>query len=559
MIHIILEDGQEVSVPKGTTLEQILEDLSSQETKVDNEPKSPALLAVVNGKLRELWAPLNADANVRFLTLEHQDGYRTYIRTLNFLFLYSAEEVLGKEAEVRIKQAISGGTYCEISRGERTGVTEEETQALLEAMRRHVAEDLPIRKKPYPIDEAMDLFEARGMWDRSQVFKYRRFSTINLYSLGGMIDYFYGYMLPSTGMLKYFDLTQYREGVIIQLPERKWPHKVRPFVPSEKLFDVFRRSTEWSEIMGVETIGALNDSIADGSIHELIEISEALHAGHIAAIAREIFARRDQIRMVLIAGPSSSGKTTFAKKLSIQLRAEGLRPRMISVDDYFVNRENTPLDENGEKDYESLYAIDIEAFNSDLKALMAGETVTLPRYNFVTGLREYHEKPMQMGPDDILVIEGIHCLNEALTAQITRSEKYKIYISALTLINVDDHNRIPTTDGRLLRRMVRDHQYRGASAARTISMWPQVRAGEERNIFPFQEEADVMFNSAHIYELAVIKQYAEPLLFSIRRDEPEYAEARRLIKFLDYCLGVSSEIVPSTSIIREFIGGYNGE
>ena len=556
MIHITLNNGQELSVPEGTTLEQLLAQIHKDDTQ---EVQSPELLAVVNGKLRELWFSLTSDANIRFLTLEDQDGYRTYIRTLNFLFVHSAEEVLGVDVRIRIKHSIPGGTYCEIYRGGVNGVTEEETRQILTVMLQHVEEDLPIRKRPYPLDEAMDFFESKGMWDRSQVFKYRRFSTINLYSLGGSLDYFYGYMLPSTGMLRYFDLTQYREGIVIQLPEKRWPHAVRPFRPSEKLFGVFSRSTEWSSILGVESIGALNDSIADGSINELIQVSEALHAGHIAAIAREVYAHRDQIRMVLIAGPSSSGKTTFAKKLSIQLRAEGLRPRMISVDDYFVNREDTPLDENGNRDYECLGAIDIEQFNHDLKALMAGESVTLPKFNFVTGLREYYDTPMHLEANDILVIEGIHCLNEALTPQIPRDEKFKIYISALTLINVDDHNRIPTTDGRLLRRMVRDHQYRGASAARTISMWPQVRAGEERNIFPFQEEADVMFNSAHIYELAVLKQFAEPLLFSIRRDEPEYTEARRLIKFLDYCLGVSSEIVPSTSIIREFIGGYDGE
>ena len=556
MIHITLNNGQELAVTEGTTLEQLLAQIHKDDTQ---DVQSPELLAVVNGKLRELWVPLTGDANIRFLTLEDQDGYRTYIRTLNFLFVHSAEEVLGSDVRIRIKHSIPGGTYCEIYRNGVNGVTEEETRQILTAMLQHVEEDLPIRKKPYPLDEAMDFFEARGMWDRSQVFKYRRFSTINLYSLGGSLDYFYGYMLPSTGMLQYFDLTRYREGIVIQLPEKRWPHAVRPFRPSEKLFGVFSRSTEWSSILGVESIGALNDSIADGSIHDLIQVSEALHAGHIAAIAREIYTRRDQIRMVLIAGPSSSGKTTFAKKLSIQLRAEGLRPRMISVDDYFVNREDTPLDENGNRDYECLDAIDIEQFNHDLKALMAGERVTLPKFNFVTGHREFHETPMHLEENDILVVEGIHCLNEALTLQIPRDEKFKIYISALTLINVDDHNRIPTTDGRLLRRMVRDHQYRGASAARTISMWPQVRAGEERNIFPFQEEADVMFNSAHIYELAVLKQFAEPLLFSIRRDEPEYTEARRLIKFLDYCLGVSSEIVPKTSIIREFIGGYDGE
>jgi len=376
-----------------------------------------------------------------------------------------------------------------------------------------------------------------------------------LYQLGNGQDYFYGFMLPETGPLQYFELQPYHHGVVLRMPSQVYPHTVLECLPSDQLFEVYDRSRQWSRILGVENAGALNDCISNGEIRELIQVSEALHAKHIASIADTIAKRAETTKLVLIAGPSSSGKTTFARKLSIQLRAEGLRPHLISVDDYFVNREQTPLGADGKPNFECIEAIDTKQFNQDLQNLLQGQTVEIPFYNFKTGKREWRGRMLTLGPEDLLIVEGIHCLNEKLTESIARNDKFKIYISALTLINIDDHNRIPTTDGRLLRRMVRDHQYRGTSAAKTIAMWPSVRAGEEMNIFPYQEEADVMFNSAHIYELAILKQYAEPLLFGIDRHEPEYSEARRLIKFLDYFLGVSSELVPDTSIIREFIGG----
>jgi len=389
---------------------------------------------------------------------------------------------------------------------------------------------------------------------RQRLFTYRRFSVVHMYQFGRYQDYLYGYMLPNSSMLGRFDLQPYEEGLVLLMPTRKYPHEVNAFRPLPKLFEVFQQSRDWSRILHVADIGALNEQISAGKLRELVYTSEALHAKHISNIAQEISSQK-QVKVVLVAGPSSSGKTTFSKKLCIQLRAEGMQPHLISVDNYFKNREETPLDEFGKPNFEALSALDVDQFQKDLQDLIAGKEVELPTYNFKAGKREYRGDKMQFGTEDILVVEGIHCLNEELTAAIPRNEKYKIYISALTQLGIDEHNRIPTTDGRLLRRMVRDHQFRGTSAAQTISMWESVRRGEDQNIFPFQEEADVMFNSALPYEMAILKQFAEPLLFRIQHGTPEYAEARRLIKFLDYFQGVSSEEVPQTSILREFIGG----
>lgn len=549
-IQVQLMDGRILTVERGTTLLDI-------SRKLQHEYMSPIMLAEVNDKLRELQYTPDNDCILRFLTMEHPDGYRTYVRSLYFLFLSSAGEVLGDDVRIQIKHGVVGGTFCEIRQDqeEEPRITEEQIEAIRQRMQDMVCRNQPIIKSTYPLEEAMDLFELHRMPDKARLFRYRRFSVVNMYSLGANQDYFYGYMLPETGALRYFDLVPYQNGVVLMMPTRHYPHAVCSFRPSDKLFEVYGRSKQWSRILGVENAGALNDCIARGDISELVQVSEALHSKHIAAIASTIAQRAETTKIVLIAGPSSSGKTTFAKKLSIQLRAEGMRPHLISVDDYFVNRDSTPVGDDGKPNFECIEAIDTEQFNKDLKDLLEGRTVQIPFYNFKTGKREWRDRFLTLGEKDLLVIEGIHCLNEKLTEQIPRQEKYKIYISALTLINIDDHNRIPTTDGRLLRRMVRDHQYRGTTAAQTLSMWPSVRAGEEKNIFPYQEEADVMFNSAHIYELAILKQYAEPLLFNIGRYEPEYAEARRLIKFLDYFLGVSSEVVPTSSIIREFIGG----
>ena len=361
-------------------------------------------------------------------------------------------------------------------------------------------------------------------------------------------------MVPDTSYLKYFELHPYDEGFVLQFPTVSEPEKVPPFVPQNKVFRVLKESAKWGDLLGISTVGDLNDCISQGGLHPLIMTQEALQERKIAEIASQIAADHSR-KFIMIAGPSSSGKTTFSRRLSIQLSAAGLKPHPISVDNYFVEREQTPRDANGDYNFECLEAMDIELFNQQMCDLLAGKTVELPYFNFKTGKKEYNGDYLTMGEDDILVIEGIHCLNDKLSHSLPRESKFKIYISALTQLNVDEHNRIPTTDGRLIRRMVRDARTRGASAARTISMWPSVRRGEEENIFPYQEEADVVFNSALIYELSVLKQYAEPLLFGIDREAPEYLEAKRLLKFLDYFLGVDSTNIPDNSLVREFIGG----
>ena len=367
-------------------------------------------------------------------------------------------------------------------------------------------------------------------------------------------DYFYGYMVPDASYLKYFDLHLYDEGFILQMPELKAPTVVPPFRPLHKLFTVLKESSKWGDMLGIQTVGDLNEVVTRGNIQEMILVQEALQEKKIAEIAQQIVDRKSA-KFILIAGPSSSGKTTFSHRLSVQLRANGLVPHPIAVDNYFVNREETPKDADGKYNYECLEAIDVKKFNEDLTDLLAGKEVELPEFNFKIGRREYHGNKKRLGEHDVLVIEGIHCLNDALTYQLPKENKFKIYISALTQLNIDEHNRIPSTDGRLLRRMVRDARTRGTSAKQTIAMWQSVRRGEEENIFPYQEEADVMFNSALIYELAVLKQYAEPVLFGIDKNCEEYIEAKRLLKFLDYFVGVGSEHVPTNSLLKEFIGG----
>jgi uridine kinase len=421
-------------------------------------------------------------------------------------------------------------------------------------MSQMVFQNLPIVKSTIPTNEAIERFKKNNMPDKEKLFSFRRSSMVNVYSLNGFEDYFYGYMLPSTGYLKYFELYPYDEGFVLQMPVKESPETVPAFRPQNKLFNVLKESTSWGRMMGVDTVGALNQEISKGNINDIILIQEALQEKRIALIAQEID-ERPNVKFVMVAGPSSSGKTTFAHRLAIQLKTLGKKVHTIAVDDYFVNRENTPRDENGDYNYEILEALDVEQFNRDMTALKNGEVVDMPTFNFKTGKREYKGKKLQLAEGDILVIEGIHCLNDNLSYSLDRDSKYKIYISALTSLNVDEHNRIPTTDGRLIRRIVRDARTRATSAEETIARWPSVRRGEEHHIFPFQEEADAMFNSALIYEVSVLKQYCEPLLFSIPTTSPYYAEANRLLKFLNYFLGVSSENIPSNSLIREFAGG----
>ena len=512
------------------------------------------LLVSVDGKLKELHKTVKEDCGLKFITAREKPGMQTYQRSAVFLMLKAFYDVVGREKieKLTVDFTVSNGFFVD-ARGD-FSLSEELLCAVKARMRELADEAIPIMKRSINTDDAVELFHQYRMYDKERLFQYRRASRVNIYSIGNFEDYYYGYMVQNTGYIKYFDLKLYEDGFVLVLPRRSDPKKLEEFKPLPKLYRALRDSSVWGEQLGVSNVGNLNDLIARGEMNKLILMQEALQEKQIGDIAEQIAASAGK-KFIMIAGPSSSGKTTFSHRLSIQLTAAGLKPHPIAVDDYFVNRADSPRDEYGNYDYEALECIDVEQFNRDMTALLAGERVELPRYNFITGEREYRGDFLKLGEEDILVIEGIHCLNDKLSYSLPGESKFKIYISALTQLNVDEHNRIPTTDGRLLRRIIRDARTRGNSARETIGRWESVRRGEDKNIFPFQEEADVMFNSALVYELAVLKQYAEPLLFGIPKDVPEYAEAKRLLKFLDYFLGVSSENIPHNSMIREFVGG----
>ena len=509
------------------------------------------LLVSVNGRLRELSKNIEESGKLKFITADMQAGYRTYRRTLIFLMLKAAYDIKDKYDihEIVIEHTIGNGLFCTGEKAASSAYIKE----LKERMLALVKEDLLIEKHCIPTDEAISLFEKRQMYDKARLFRYRRSSKLNIYDLDGYVDYCYGYMLPSTGYLKYFDLEAFHDGIILNMPAADHPKEIRPFTPYKKLFCVQQETNEWGRLMGVRTAGDLNDYITKADINKLILIQEALQEKKIAEIAEDIYRKGKKI--VLIAGPSSSGKTTFSHRLSVQLQTMGLNTHPIPVDNYFINREDMKPEPDGSLDFEALEAVDVRQFNEDMAALLAGNRVELPVFNFISGKREYKGDYERLGEHDILVVEGIHCLNEALSFSLPKESKYKIYISALTVLNIDDHNRIPTTDARLLRRLIRDARTRGQSAKETLSRWASVRRGEERNIFPYQEEADAMFNSVLIYELAVLKPYAEALLFGVGSGEPEYQEAKKLLKFLDYFVTINPEEVPKNSILREFIGG----
>ncbi|MDR2044436.1 MAG: nucleoside kinase [Clostridium sp.] len=552
-MYTVTVNGERKAYPQGTSYEDIAEEYQEQ---------YGGLIGLVNvdGKVRELFKRLTKDCGLTFITLKESIGYKAYVRTLTMLFLKAVYDCFGQEAAqgCRVGFSVSNGHYVSIG-----GVPDEgslleatpETAALLEArMRKLAKEKLPFLKKSYALEEAVELFSKRGMKDKEKLFRYRRSSFVNVYEADGYCDYYYGFMLPNAGYVKWFEVMDYKGGFLLILPDRKQPDRTEPFAASPKLFATMKEAEAWGRKVGIETVGDLNQEICKGSLSDLILVQEAEQERKIGEIAKDIV-KRDGVKFVMIAGPSSSGKTSFSHRLSIQLRTLGMRPYPIALDDYYVGREFTPKDENGDYDFECLEAIDVRQFNEDMSRLLAGETVELPIFNFKTGKREHSGRVKKLGTEEILVIEGIHGLNDKMSYSLPEESKYKIYISALTSINIDVHNRISTTDGRLLRRMVRDARTRGASAASTIAMWPSVRRGEDRNIFPYQEEADAMFNSALIYELAVLKQYAEPLLFGIEKTDPQYLEVKRLLKFLEYFLGVGSENLPNNSICREFVGG----
>ncbi len=546
-MYTITINGEQKQYPQGTTYENIAEEYQEQYNN---------LIAVVaaNGKIRELFKRVTRDCKLDFFTLKDDIGYKTYVRTATMLLLKGVFDVFGEEScqKCRVEFAVGNGSY--INPCGSIAATAENAEKIKNRMLELVEKKTPFMKKSYPIEDAMELFRSHHMEDKEKLFHYRMSSFVNIYEIEGYYDYYYGYMMPNAGYVKWFDVIAYDDGFMLVLPEKKNPTVVEPFKERKKLFQTLKDSEDWGRKIGIATVGDLNDGICSGSLSELILVQEAEQERKIGEIAKDIV-NRGGVKFVMIAGPSSSGKTSFSHRLSIQLRTLGKVPHPIGLDDYFVDREQTPRDENGDYNFECLEAIDVKKFNEDMTRLLNGERVEMPSFNFKIGKREYHGNYKQLGPDDILVIEGIHGLNEKTSYALPEESKYKIYISALTNINVDDHNRIPTTDGRLLRRMVRDARTRGSDARRTIQMWPSVRRGEEENIFPFQEQADAMFNSVMIYELAVLKPFAEPLLFQIPKDAPEYYEAKRLLKFLDYFLSLPSESIPNNSICREFVGG----
>ena len=540
-------DGETREYKTGTTYQQIAEDFQPRyEHRI--------VLAYEDGRLRELRKPLEDNCELRFVTTGDEIGHSTYKRSMCFLLIKAVHDVAGHERieRVRIHFSLDKGYYCTVE-GE-VQVDETFLERVSVRMRELSDQKIPINKRSVHTDEAVALFHRHGMFDKERLFEYRRVSKVNIYSMNEFEDYYYGYMVPDAGCLRYFSLHLYDEGFVIQMPVREAPETVPEFHPSPKLFHVLKESVRWGDCQNIDTVGALNDMVTRGDMREVVLVQEAHQERQIGEIAKEI-SERGNVKYVLIAGPSSSGKTTFSHRLAIQLRVNGLIPHPIAVDNYFVDREHTPRDKDGNYNFECLEAIDIEKFNTDMQDLTAGKEVRLPVFDFLTGKRKFESKPQKFGPDDILIIEGIHCLNPKLTEAMPDESKFKIYISALTQLNVDEHNRIPSTDGRLIRRLVRDARTRGSSASRTIAMWPSVRRGEEENIFPYQEQADVMFNSSLLYELAVLKQYVEPLLFNVDKDSEEYPEAKRLLKFFDYFVGIGSEYVPTNSLLREFIGG----
>lgn len=541
-------DGKEHEYAIGTTYREIVDEYQEEVAE------APVILVMADGKLRELQKKLKGDCTLEFVTTKDHIGFETYKRTVCLVLLRAIYDVAGKEniEKVMIHYSVGNGYYFTMAG---KAVLDQHFLDNVKTRMQELADMCtPIGKRSVNTDDAVSLFHHHRMYDKEKLFRFRRVSKVNIYNIGYYEDYFYGYMADHAGYVKYFDLKLYDEGFVLELPTRKNPSVISPFRPEEKIFQVQKESQEWAEKMDISYVGDLNDHITKEGISNILLVQEALQEAKISDIAQRIVLEGNK-KFIMIAGPSSSGKTSFSHRLSIQLLAHGMKPHPIGVDNYFKNREETPLDEYGEKNYECLEAIDVEQFNKDMLALLRGERIELPVFNFKTGHREYKGDFLQLGPEDVLVIEGIHGLNDKLSYALPAESKFKIYISALTQLNIDEHNRIPTTDGRLLRRIVRDARTRGTSAKDTIVRWPSVRRGEEANIFPYQEQADVMFNSALVYELACLKVYAEPLLFGIDKSEPEYLEAKRLLKFLDYFISVPSEDIPHNSLLREFVGG----
>lgn len=543
----VIVDGVEYAYPYGTPYRAIAADFQS---------RFPYDILLVNrdGKLCELHKVLDRDCSLKMVTAQDVPGIQTYERSALFLMLKAFYDVAGQENVdgISVGYSLSRALFLR-AKGSFT-LDQVLLDRVEERMRELSAQALPIEKKSINTDDAMELFRGEGLFHKAKLLSFRVNSHVNVYSLDGFVDYFYGYMVPDTGYIRCFGLELFEDGFVLRLPTLKDPSQLGDFRPSMKVFRALSESTRRCEALGASNVADLNTTIAQGGATPLILAYEAMMEKKIGDIAAEIASRKD-VRFVMIAGPSSSGKTTFSHRLSTQLRACGLHPHAIATDNYFVNRDKTPRDENGNYDFEGLGAMEVELFNRDMLRLLNGETVEMPFYNFKKGQREYNGNFLTLKEGDVLVIEGIHCLNDQFTYALPRESKYRIYISCLTTLNVDDHNRIPTTDARLLRRIERDARTRGYSAQATIKMWPSVRRGEENNIFPFQDSADMVFNSSLVYETALLKPYVQPLLFGVPRDSEEYIEAKRLLKFLNYFLPIPADDIPKTSLMREFIGG----
>lgn len=541
---ILTIDNQAKEVSKNTRLEEIAKEYNNDDIIV---------AAIVENDLKELTYEVQEDANIEFIRLSSSIGNRIYQRSLSFLFIRACLEVFSG-SKVFIEHSIGKGLFCEVKY--KRDLEEEDLLRIKKRMKEIVDENVPFIKKRVPLDEAKEIFKYYTQEGKEKLLKYREKPYLNIYECGWIKNYFYGYMVPSTSYLSKFDLVKYKTGLILMSPNPYNIEKGFEFEEQPKLFNVLRESEKWGEILGVDYVASLNDLIVLNKESEFIRVAEALHEKKVAQISDLITEKIDEKKIILIAGPTSSGKTTFTERLKVQLKVNGLEPVSISVDDYFVNREDTPLDENGEYNFEDINAIDIELFNKDLSKLLKGEEVELPKFNFHLGKREYIGRKLSIKSNQPILLEGIHCLNEKLTRDINKKNKFKIYISALTQLNIDEHNRIPTTDTRLIRRLVRDHKFRSNNAEKTLELWPSVRRGEEANIFPYQEEADIMFNSALFYELCVLKKYAEPLIRQVPSDSKYYAEAKRLLKFLSYFMALEEEkSIPNNSILKEFIGG----
>lgn len=594
----VFVNGRKRQYDKGTTFEKIVSEFQP-------EYNNTIALVYFNGKMRELNKRLDKDGVISLITTKDAAGYSAYVRSATLMLVKAVHDLTAKDPEgplhVKVEFTLGSAYFCTLHHndaipeeddgfegsdddadastdapedsftdaGDDTGdgdveyEADDENEVMLdpdfvtrigESMRVLAERNLPISKKTYPIDDALRLFRRQDMEDKVRLFHFRRSSTVNVYALDGYYDYFYGYMLPSTGYVRQFEVEPYREGLLLRLPERERPGVVAPFHEEKNLYEQLMLSTEWGELVDIATVGDLDEQICGGHISDMILVQEALQERRIGEIAEEIY-DREGARVILVAGPSSSGKTTFAHRLAIQLRSFGLRPTILSMDNWFVPRERTPIDDDGNYNFEVLEALDLELFNENMVDLLNGEEVELPSFDFKNGKRLYKNGTTVLGPDDILIIEGIHGLNPKTSESIPDDSKFKIYTSALTSLNIDEHNRIPSSDTRLLRRIVRDARTRGYSAKETIAQWKKVREGEEKYIFPFQDNVDAVFNSVLIYEQAVLKQFAEPLLFSVPQDSPEYYEAKRLLKFLEYFVGVDTAVIPANSICREFVGG----